>query len=144
MTKTDPGWIFIIIIVVIIALLWKPLIVPTYSKIIKNFSNEEQIARGKEAFYDDDRWAIKGASCATCHTQGQTPPATKNSAMVDFGYKPLTGVYHKYVKGAMANDRELAKRINKCITLGSRLSSQSLSTTNVAMQDIIAYLKTLR
>ncbi len=144
MSKTDPGWIFVIIIGIVIALIWKPVIAPQIQKMRGAFQDDEQVARGKAIFEDANRWGASGVSCATCHMEGSQVPSSATGTPLDFGYVPINGVYKKYVKGALANEQELATKINLCITLNSRLNSPTLTTTNVIMQDLVAYLKTLR
>lgn len=144
MSKTDPGWIFIIIIAIAIALIWKPYIAPQIAKAGGAFQNEDQIARGKAIFEDPNRWGFPGVSCATCHVEGQVMPSSATGTQLDFRYVPIKGVYKKYVKGALASDVDLAAKVNTCITLHTRLNSPSLTTTNVVMQDLVAYLQTVK
>ncbi|MEP0814454.1 MAG: hypothetical protein HRF49_07295 [bacterium] len=144
MSKTDPGWIFIIIIVAIIAVLWKPVIGPVISKVKNSFGNEEQIAEGKAIFEDTNRWGVKNAGCITCHApSGPSPDASKLPKSLTFEYVELTNLKFKYRKGAMASDEAIAQQINKCITAGYRLKGGALPTTNPAMQALVAYLYTL-
>lgn len=144
MSKTDPGWIYILVIAIIIAFIWKPVIAPQITKMRGAFQNDEQIARGQRYFDDTLRWGNQGVSCATCHIEGHAPPEAAIGDKIDFQYVPLNGVYKKYVTGALANDADLAGKVNTCITMQRRLNSPSLTTTNVVMQDIIAYLQTIR
>jgi cytochrome c len=144
MSKTDPGWIYIIIILAVIGLLWKPVIMPVYNKVARNFSKEDQIAAGKEIFNDDKRWGNQGISCATCHSEGQKPPAVKAAKLIEFKYVPLTGVYYRYTKGAMGNDQEIANKINICVTTSTRLASPNIAPTSDAMKNLIYYLQSLK
>lgn len=145
MSKTDPGWIYIIVIAAIVALLWKPAILPLYNRVAGNFSKEDQIARGKATFMDDKRWAVQGMSCATCHTQGQqTIPEGRGAMAQDIMFVPLNGAYRRLAKGALASETAIATQINKCVTLPSRISSPSLSPSSDIMKDLITYIKTIK
>ena len=145
MSKTDPGWIYIIVIAIIVAVLWKPVINPLYQKIAGNFSKEPQIARGKETFMDDKRWAVQNMSCATCHVQGkQAVPDGRGAMAMDIMYTPLNGAYRRLAKGALASDAAIAAQINKCISMAGRLASPQLSTSSDTMKDMIEYIKTIK
>lgn len=144
MSKTDPGWIYIIVILGIIALLWKPVIMPNYNKVTRRFSNEKEVAAGKTVFYDDQRWGNVGVSCATCHVEGHPPPTSKAAKLIELSYVPMTGVYYKYTKGAMGNDQEIANKVNRCITTGTRLASPAIAPTSEVMKNILFYLQTLK
>lgn len=141
MSKTDPGWIIIIVIAAIIAVIWKPMIMPVVHRVSGTWSNKDAVERGRVIFKDTTRWAVEGASCASCHEQDGPVPTGKGARSFMVNFTDLTGVYLKYRKGVMATDEPLAEQINKCITQGDRLESPSLSTTNPTMQDLIAYLQ---
>lgn len=143
MTRVDPGWIMIMVIVAAVALLWKPMISPAIQKIKRSMSNEEQVERGRVIFEDDNRWGVVGASCTTCHKGGVEPPKSKAAKRMLIQFHSLQDVHNHYRGGVMGDDDKFASSINKCITLESRLGSPSLTTTNVTMQDLLAYLKTL-
>ena len=144
MSKTDPGWIYILVILGIIGLLWKPMIMPAYNKIAHNFSKEDQIAAGKAIFFDEKRWGNQGVSCATCHIEGQKPPTTKATKLIDLKFVSLSGVYYKYTKGAMGNDQELANRINRCVSTGARLGSPPLAPASDTIKNLMFYIQSIK
>lgn len=85
--------------------------------------------KGKQLFNDTNlSGATSGISCNACHSNGQ---GLLNTGKKKTGFKTPGGTF-----------TTLPAAINKCITMA--LKGKALKTHSIEMQDIIAYIKSLK
>ena len=146
MKTVDPGIYMVIGIVVLIVIFWKP-IYNSFEKVTGGKAHSEQVARGKQMFYDTERWGGKGSymSCAMCHASDFKPDPAKHITMAD--YRPgqpysLKGEGDKN-GSLLTGDDDLLNAINNCLGQPSRMNVGRVASTAPFLPDLEAYVKSL-
>jgi hypothetical protein len=143
MKLIDYGWIPMLGIVILLVVFWKPM-AAKFSDITGGTQKKAVIAKGKEVFYDTERWG-EYKSCAMCHAADFKPDPGKKIDMAD--YKPgqpvsLAGAA-KRNGGVLTGEDQLLAQINECIALPDRMGKGKISPNAPFMKDLVVYVKSL-
>jgi hypothetical protein len=142
----DYSWLIYVGLVALVVIFWKP-ITGFFQGASNSVTNKPAIERGKQVFYDTERWYGKGSyrSCAMCHDPAFTPAAGKTVEMTD--YKPGQPVVLKKMKNKYGNvvtgDQELYTEINQCIVAPTRLHGGKFTMEQPHIKDLMAYVRSL-
>lgn len=144
MKSIDYSWVIGIVVVVALALFWKP-IVGSFQGLENKATNKDAVDRGKIVFYDTERWGGKDSykSCAMCHAADFVPDPDKTITMGRYkaGEKVvLKGLAKKYPRGVMGDEGPLYDAVLSCLTAPDKIGSGTVMASAKFMQDLLAYL----
>ena len=147
MKTVDYGWVWVLGVVIILVVFWRPLL-GGIQTITGGTKRKESIAAGKVIFYDTQRWGGKASymSCAMCHAPDFTPEAGKPPIKMP-DYRPgkpyeLKGVAKRY-GSVMTGDDALFEQINNCLGQPSRMNVGKVSAAAPFVKDLMMYVKSL-
>jgi hypothetical protein len=144
MNRFDYSWVIGIVVIVVLAFMWKP-IMGLYHNISNKATNKDQYERGKIVFYDTTRWGGPDSykSCAMCHAADFTPDPNKQITMLK--YKPgqpkiLKNLQNRFGSNVLGTGDELYEAINDCVVDQEKLAGGRVSIQAPFMQDLLVYV----
>jgi hypothetical protein len=145
MNRFDYTWVIVIVVVGILALMWKP-IMGAYRNVADKATNKGQFERGKIVFYDTERWGGPGSykSCAMCHAEDFVPDPNKQITMARYvPGKPvsLKRISSKYRNSMLGTGDELYEACMTCLQAQDKLAGGRVSPNAPFMQDLLVYVE---
>lgn len=147
MNRFDYSWAIVLVVLVAIALMWKP-IMGAFKGVSDKATNKDAYERGKIVFYNTTRWAGEGSykSCAMCHAADFVPEPGKVIKMSR--YKPgepfiLKKISDKYGGNIMGTGEELYEACMSCLQAPDKMGCGRISMQSKDMQDLLFYVNKL-